>query len=290
MRLLEMPKPRLKAIQRRLLHEILDQIPPHLAAHGYRRGHSIVSYSAPHASQAIVLRFDLRHFFPSIRSSRVHALFRTAGYPAAVARALTGLCTNVVPPEIWSGPEWQEGQREIGLRRWFAAAHLPQGAPTSSALANLCAFRLDCRLAGLASAVGARYTRYADDLAFSGPERLEHSARRFQVHVGRIALEEGFEINTRKSRFMRQGIRQQLMGIVVNAHPNFRRDQYDRLKAILYNCVRYGSASQNRQALVDFRSHLAGRVAYVQMLNPGRGRRLRALFDRIVWPIAEATG
>jgi hypothetical protein len=87
-RLLEMPKQRLKAIQRRVLHEILDRIPPHDAAHGYRRGRSIRTAIGPHTSRAIVLRFDLRAFFPSIHSGRVHALFRTAGYPPGVARGL----------------------------------------------------------------------------------------------------------------------------------------------------------------------------------------------------------
>lgn len=99
-RLLEIPKACLKAIQRRLLHDLLDRIPPHDAAHGYRRGRSIATYVAPHPGQRIVLHFDLHSFFPSIRASRIHALFQTAGYPRTVARLLTGLCTHAVPEEI----------------------------------------------------------------------------------------------------------------------------------------------------------------------------------------------
>jgi hypothetical protein len=283
-RLLEMPKQRLKAFQRRLLHDLLDHIPPHEAAHGYRRSRSVASYVAPHAGRSIVLHFDLRDFFPSVRAARVHALFSTAGYPPSVARLLTGLCTNAVPPEVWLAMPAPDrapaGERNRQLYRY---AHLPQGAPTSPALANLCAYRLDCRLAALARMVGARYTRYADDLAFSGDEQLERSARRFQVHVCRIALEEGFEIHTRKTRFMRQSVRQQLGGLVVNSHPNVQRAEYDRLKAILYNCVRHGPDGQNRESHADFRSHLAARIAYVAMVNASRGRRLRAVFDQIQW-------
>jgi hypothetical protein len=284
-RLLEMPKQRLKAVQRRLLHELLDRIPPHGAAHGYRRGRSVLTYAAPHAGRAVVLRFDLRDFFPSVRAARVHALFRTAGYPAAVARLLTGLCTNVVPPDVRQAvpvPEYPSGTRPP-TGPPYGDPHLPQGAPTSPALANLCVYRLDGRLDALARSLGACYTRYADDLAFSGDEVLERSARRFQVQVCRIALEEGFEVHTRKSRFMRRGVRQQLAGVVVNEHPNVRREEYDRLKAILTNCLRHGPASQNRDGHTDFRGHLAGHVAYVAMLNPARGQRLRALFDRIPW-------
>jgi len=82
---------------------------------------------------------------------------------------------------------------------------------------------------------------------------------------------------------MRRGVRQQLTGIVVNAHPNLSRPQYDRLKAILHNCVRFGPDSQNRPGYADFHARLAGQVAYVQSLNPARGARLRQLLDRIEW-------
>lgn len=283
-RLLEAPKPRLRAIQRRILHEILDRIPPHAAAHGYCRGRSIVSFAAPHCGRRIVLRFDLRQFFPSVRRSRVQKLFAVAGYPPTVARLLTGLCTNVVPADVWQaypGQEWSPlSERE---RLQYRTLHLPQGAPTSPALANLCAYRLVCRLQRLAETVGAQYTRYADDLAFSGDRELERMARRFQVLACRIVLEEGFEMHPRKSRFMRQGVRQQLVGIVVNSHPNVRRDEFDRLKAILHNCRIRGPASQNHDGHDDFRSHLLGRVAHVAMLNPGRGQKLRQVFDQIAW-------
>ena len=73
------------------------------------------------------------------------------------------------------------------------------------------------------------------------------------------------------------------MGVVLNAHPNIRRDEYDRLKAILHNCVRFGPASQNREGHADFRSHLLGRIAHLAMLNLQRGEKLRKLFERMVW-------
>ncbi len=279
-RLIEMPKQRLKAIQRRLLHELLDHIPPHEAAHGYRRGRSILTYAAPHAGRDIVLRFDLRDFFPSVRASRVHALFRTAGYPPPVARLLTGLCTNRAPSEVRAAVSYQDGAI-------YAGAHLPQGAATSPALANLCAYRLDCRLATLAASLGASYTRYADDLAFSGGKELERGGRRFQVLVCRVALEEGFEVHTRKSRFMRRSVRQQLAGVVVNERPNIKRADYDELKAILCNCIRHGPHSQNRQGHTDFRAHLLGRIGYVAIFNPGRAAKLRQMHARIAWDGSE---
>jgi retron-type reverse transcriptase len=277
-RLIEQPRPRLKALQRRILAEVLDRIPAHPAAHGYCKGRSVRSYAEPHVGQQIVLRLDLRDFFPSLRAARARALFRTAGYPPEVARLLAGLCTNVVPPDVL-----QEGDLAGQTRALFEVAHLPQGAPTSPALANLCAFRLDCRLSRLASRVKATYTRYADDLAFSGGAELARSARRFHVLVGRIALEEGFEVNTRKTRFMRRAGRQHLAGAVLNERLNCPRESYDRLKATLTNCLRHGPAGQNRAGVADFRAHLVGRIAHLTQLNPSRGERLRQLFERIEW-------
>ena len=82
---------------------------------------------------------------------------------------------------------------------------------------------------------------------------------------------------------MRQGVRQQLVGIVVNVHPNIHREEYDDVKAIIYNCVRHGPASQNRDGHPDFRAFLLGRIAHVTTLNQSRGQRLRTLFERIDW-------
>lgn len=161
--------------------------------------------------------------------------------------------------------------------------HLPQGAPTSPAIANLCAWRLDCRLQGVAERFGLDYTRYADDLAFSGPARLADLAPFLQGLVGALALEEGFAINHRKTRLNTRAQCQRLAGMVVNTRPNPPRQEYDRLKAILYNCARFGPDSQNRQGLADFRSHLAGRVAYMTWLNPSRGERLKTLWEGIRW-------
>jgi RNA-directed DNA polymerase len=231
---------------------------------------------------------DLRDFFPSFIRARIQAMFRTMGYPESVADLLGGLCTTITPRDIWTRASFGEDPFHLWESRRETQAvyfqpHLPQGAPTSPALANLCAYRLDCRLAGLAQAAAARYTRYADDLAFSGGEDFEERVARFSVHVAAIALEEGFKVHHRKTRIMRQGVRQQLAGIVINQHMNVARADFDGLKAILTNCVRLGPATQNRDAVPDFRLHLAGRIGFVEMINPAKGKRLRAIFDKIQW-------
>jgi RNA-directed DNA polymerase len=288
LRLIEAPKPRLKQIQRRLLDEILADTPPHEAAHGFRPGRSVTTFVEPHVGQSVVLKMDLRDFFVSIASARVMGIYLTVGYPEPVARLLTGLCTNTVPIEVSnqvdrlelpgssSSAAWQ-------ARRLYGHPHLPQGAPTSPALANLAAYRLDARLAGLATAAQARYTRYADDLIFSGGESFARSIPRFPTHAAAIALEEGFAVQHRKTRVMRQGVRQRAAGIVINQKINVARDDFDHLKAILHNCVRHGPRAQNRAGVADFRAHLAGKVAHARRLNSERGEKLMRLFNRIAW-------
>ncbi len=283
-RLIEAPKPRLKEMQRQILARILDKIPPHPSAHGFLKGRSIKTFIAPHVGQRIVLRMDLRDFFPSISGARIQAFFRTVGYPESVADLLGGICTNAAPRDAWNERAFDVDRRELReARALYSQPHLPQGAPTSPALANLCAHRVDCRLAGLAKSVGAEYTRYADDLAFSGGEAFERRVERFSTHVAAILFEEGFAVQHRKTRIMRQGVRQHLAGLVANRCVNVIRADFDRLKATLTNCVRLGPESQNRDAHSAFRSHLEGRVAFVEMINPAKGRRLRAILERIQW-------
>ena len=276
MRLLEVPKHRLKGLQRCVLQGILDQIPPHPAAHSFRSGQSVISATEAHAAQNVVMRMDLADFFTSVSAQRVMALFRTAGYPEAVARLLTGLCTNTVPSDTALGG--------ASLDPRFRQPHLPQGAPTSPALANLCAYRLDARLMGLARQFGANYTRYADDLLFSGDRTFAQSLANFRVWVQVVAIAEGFKVRHSKTQVLRAGHRQQVCGIVLNEHPNPPREQFDRLRAILWNCVRFGPESQNREQHPRFREHLEGRVAWFRQINPQKAARLERLLNQIQWP------
>lgn len=281
-RLLEVPHPHLMALQRRLLEGLLDRIPPHEAACGYTRGRSVVDHASAHAGQAVVLSFDLQDFFASVRASRVHALFATLGYSEAVGRELAALCTTATPEPVLRRMH-EDGDLSWRQRMRLRDPHLPQGAPTSAALANLCAFRLDLRLAGLARTLGARYTRYADDLVLSGGPPLRDAWPRIEAWVGRIALDEGFALNHRKTHCRTAGHRQSVCSIVVNAHANLPREEFDRLKAILHQCVVHGPAAQNREGRPHWQAYLQGRVAWAAQLNPAKALRLKRLLDRIDW-------
>jgi hypothetical protein len=287
-RLLEIPRPALRALQQRLLHGILDGVPAHPAAHGFVRGRSARTGAAVHAGADVLICLDLASFFPSVTAGRVWGVLRAAGYPEPVAHLMTGLLTHAVPADVIAAmppapaPFGGDG-RAFRLRRYLARPHLPQGAPGSPALANLVCWSLDRRLAGYARACGARYTRYADDLTFSGGVDLARRAGRLLTAVRDIVRQEGFRVNPDKTRVRRRHQRQQVTGIVVNAGTNMPRPDLDRLRAVLHDCAVHGPRAANRAGHPDFRAHLLGRIAWAGQLNPRRGERLRAMFDRIDW-------
>jgi retron-type reverse transcriptase len=284
LRLVEAPKPRLKAIQRRILHEILAAVPVHRCVHGFVPSRSCLTGARVHGGERVVATFDLAQFFPSIGLPRIHGIFRSLGYPWAVARRLAGLCTTVTPASVFRQlPESQRPDR--GVQALYGVPHLPQGAPTSPALANLLAWTLDCRLDGLARAADANFSRYADDLAFSGDADFARSLGRFGKAVDTIVNDEGFSLNSAKTRIMPRSTRQRVTGVVVNQHCNVGRAEFDTLKAILHNCARSGPAGQNRANVAEFRRHLDGRVAWVEQVNPPRGAKLRRVFERIDWSL-----
>ncbi len=283
-RLLEAPKPRLRELQRKILREILIRVPPHRAAHGFLAGRSITTFATPHVGQAFVARIDLRNFFGQIRRPRIAALFRTLGYPVAVAKVLAALCTNAMPMPVLDEIRHESGEdRQQEFQRVFATPHLPQGAPTSPALANLIAYRLDCRLSGLLDVAHAHYTRYADDLVFSGDEKFSRSWPRLKLLILAILLDEGFPIRERKSQAMFRSQRQQIAGLVINESLHLPRAEVDSLKACLFNCVRFGPNSQNRKSHSDFHAHLQGRIGYVRQFQPARAEKLQLLMDQIDW-------
>ncbi|WP_374398102.1 reverse transcriptase family protein [Tabrizicola sp.] len=270
LRLIEEPKPVLKRLQRRILHGLLDHVPTHPSAHGFVRGRNCIDAAAKHAGEAVVLSFDLADFFPGIPWTRVYATFRALGYPQAVARALAQLTTALTPHDILQTPT-------LAARDPLKGRHLPQGAPTSPALANLAAFRFDDRLSALARRLGARYTRYADDLTFSGDP---HIAPILARAIPEIAQSEGFRLNPAKTRRASRGQRQTVTGLVVNQHVNVPRPTYDRIKTTIHHLQ---NPEDPRRADPAFLARLRGQIGWVEAVNPAKGVKLR---DRLADALA----
>ena len=260
------PRARLRKVQRILLEQILDRVPVSESCHGFVAGRSTVTNARPHERAAIVLKLDLKDFFPTVHYRRVKGLFEQLGYSAEVAATLAGLTTH--RPKLPSGEVVWPGM-------------LPQGAPTSPALANLACRRLDRRLERLAARCGAVYTRYADDLTFSFASPPEVRIGRFLWWVDGICQQEGFTERADKRRVLRNKHQQRVTGLVVNARTAIPRADRRRFRAILHNCARHGVASQARDR-DHFEAYLAGYAAYVHMVDPVLGKRYLAEVARLL--------
>ena len=273
MRELSAPHQDLAAAQQWVLMHILEKIPTHDAAHGFVPGRGTMTNAVPHVGRAAVVNLDLKDFFPSITFPRVKGIFQALGYSPAVATILGLLCTEC--------PRRKVEYNGRALHVATGARGLPQGACTSPALSNLLARRLDSRLVGLANKLGFSYTRYADDLTFSADAPATAKTGYLLARVRHIVEAESLTVNEKKTRVHRQASRQTVTGIVVNRRPNVPRRLAKRLRAILHNAQKEGLSAQNLEHRDNFEQWLDGMIAYVQMVNPDQGRRLREAYNSL---------
>jgi RNA-directed DNA polymerase len=272
-RTLAAPHKTLKAAQRWILANVVGKFPATAAAHGFVAGRGIVTNANPHVGKAVVVNLDLENFFPTVVFPRVRAVFERYGYSGSVATVLALLCTECPRSTVtYAGTKYEAA---TGPRA------LPQGAPTSPALSNQVARKLDRRLLGVAAKLGLAYTRYADDLTFSGGDELAGKIGWLLAKVRNIARQEGFAVNEKKTRVMRRSSAQTVTGVVVNDKPSVSRDELRRLRAILHRAKKEGLEAQNRDDRPNFRSWLAGKVAFVSMVRPDVGGKLKAALDAL---------
>lgn len=258
-RYIEAPHDRLRRIQKWILHQILDRV--HLADEvtGFRRGRSTRSHAAPHADSAYILHLDIKDFFPSVARKRVYWIFRDLGYKPAIAHVLADYCSYKRPCNTGCN------QRDCSQH----PARLPQGAPSSPALANIACARLDRRIRGLAKKHGLIYTRYADDVAISGKRRADLiSASR---SITRIMESEGFQVQPKKTRLHGPGSRRKVTGLLAGGE-NIGNDPV-RLGRKYYYAL--------RRDLFLFHIHskgdekvLGGKLAYVRSVDPNMATAL----------------
>lgn len=243
------PKKKLKDVQRKILIEILGKLPVTENAHGFVKKRSILTNVSPHTGKEIIVKIDLESFFDTVNDRRVYGLLRSFGYGHEIANMLTKLTT------VYDST--------------------PQGAPTSPAISNAVTMKLDKRLNGLAKKFLANYTRYADDITFSGGNEFKARLKSFLLMLWVIIREEGFRINKKKTVLVRKGNRQIVTGLVVNKTPGVSRKERDTLRAILHNAKHKGGLeTQNRQKVKNFRAHVDGKIEFVKFANPAQGAKL----------------
>ncbi len=272
-RTLSAPHALMGRAQRWILCHILDRLPTETSAHGFVTGRNIVSNALPHVGKEVVLNMDMEDFFPSISFVRVRALFSRIGYSPCVATILALICTEA--PRRKARFRGETYSVATGPRA------LPQGACTSPALSNQIVRRLDRRLQGLADRMGISYTRYADDITFSGNETLAARVGYVMACVRHVVQDEGMSVNESKSRVLRRSVAQSVTGLVVNQKPTMSRAKIRRLRAILHRASHEGLDAQNREHHPNFRAWLEGSIAFLSMTRPELGAHMRQQLQRI---------
>lgn len=257
-RVIVIPCDELKKIQRWILREILYKNNIDEVAHGFIKNRSIVTNAQIHLNAKIVYNLDLKDFFPSIKFLNVYNVFKKMGYNRNVCTLLSNLCTY-------------EG-------------YLPQGAPTSPYLSNLVLKRMDMRLKCYSEKKKLKYSRYADDLTFSG-ERLSKNTKYF---IKKIILSEGFEINLKKERVALKSTRQEVTGLIVNGKRlSLPREKERYLRQQIFYCKTKGVFDnllfQNKEEVSNYSAHLYGLAHYINMVDPNKGRKYLEELDKIDW-------
>ncbi|RYX83678.1 RNA-directed DNA polymerase [bacterium] len=272
-RAISAPRPYLKTAQAKILEGVLKQVEVHQAAAAFLPGLNIGDNAHKHThteagGPAVVMRIDLKDFFPSINFNRVAGVFVSLGYNAGISTLLALICTE--SPRIEATFDGQKSFVALGER------FVPQGAPTSPALTNLLCRRLDSRLSGMAKHYGFTYTRYADDLVFSSP----HSDARvisLQRGVFKILEAEQFIVNPDKVAIMRRGARQSVTGLVVNNNlgPRISRRDLKRFRAILHDIETNGAESVSQKMGKSALHYARGYLAFIHMVNPETATKFR---------------
>lgn len=241
-RTIDNPSDTLKAIQRKILSRLLEQevVPLHL--HGSLKGRSPISNAKSHLGQRYVIRIDIVDFFPSVSDKQIYDTWTGLGYGAPPARLLTALTT---------------------FRH-----RLPQGAPISSFLANLVLREADKVLVDAAASAGCNFTRYVDDLVFSGdfPQGL--------VQCTADALQDaGFRVSRKKLVIMPSSSLQEVTGLGVNSTkgPSVPRYKRNKIRAGIHQLPMLTHGPDFNKAATS----LASRIAHVDKLNPEPARTLK---------------
>lgn len=210
------PNPGLKSIQHCINVLLQESFTPHAAAFGFVANKSIVENAWMHVGQNFIYNIDLKDFFPSVKAGRVFACLQLPpfSFDKETASFITDLCCH-------------EGR-------------LPQGAPTSPVLTNIVCYRLDWRLAKLAKRYGLKYTRYADDITFSGMNNVFHEDGQFVKELNGFIEKEGFVINGDKTRLCTFCQRQEVTGLTINEKPNVSQKYIKQIRTMLQNWEKGG--------------------------------------------------
>lgn len=251
------PHGNLKKIQGAIAKKLLAPLPLHRAIHSYRKGKSTLTNARVHLGRPFMVKLDIEDYFPSISRDHVFKLLGRLEFSGPIARMLAVLTTF--------------------------KNQLPQGAPTSQAIANLVFDEIiKKRIAPLCETHNLEVTVYGDDLTISGSKRLIG----LKQLVERIIEDAGFKISTKpsKNQLLLEHDPKVVTGYVLKEdNLDVPKSRYREARAIIHNCLRNGGASQFDCDVKTAKLRLRGKIEYIRKVNPERGGKLMRDFERISW-------
>ncbi|MCT4611738.1 MAG: reverse transcriptase family protein [Clostridia bacterium] len=256
-RLIEAPVDGLKLRQRWIKNEIIDKFKISEHAKGYKKHTSIYNNALPHVNKELVVNIDIENFFPTIRYESIYKFFVYVGYNKQVAHLLTKMCTN-------------------------SKKHLPQGAPTSPSLSNILLLKLDKRLSELAKKANAQYTRYVDDITFSGSKNI----KTFVPTIINIIEDEGYEINKKKLRLQYSNQRQVVTGLTVNKKVSVSKKKIKEIENAIYYSKKFGIVEHMKKIDCQksfYKEHLYGIAYFIKMIDKEKGENYLKGLDEVDW-------
>ena len=278
-RTIDAPNPTLKGIQQCLNYVFQELYQPHTAAFGFVPKRSIVDGAKVHLSQKYVYNIDLKDFFPSITAGRLYKRLQVKPFclTAEIASIITDLCC---------------------YKNADGKFVLPQGAPTSPTITNFICERMDYKLTKLAKSYHLRYSRYADDITFSGAKDIfgKHSCFcKSLKHI--IEEEEHFIINIEKTHLCHQGMRQEVTGLTINEKANVSRKYVKQLRTMIHNWEKDGYEKAQEEFIIHYHptknisgehhieNIISGKLDFLKMVkgeNDGTYRKLNKRFEKLL--------
>jgi len=252
MRRIDAPLPRLKEIQKQILHKLIYKFKPHELAHGFVVNRNPATNAQQHVGKKFIVKVDIKNFFPSIKTHQVDALIRHLAIRLSLTWDIidTALIANVL---CFNGS-------------------LPQGSPASPAITNLICYALDVDLAKLQYSNSCIITRYADDITASTD--TYKNALQAKYMIIRTLRQYNFVSNRLKLRIVGNHKRQKVTGIVINNKLNTTKETWRNLRAAIHN-LSGGSISEKVY------QQLRGKIEWLKSLNPARGEKLLSELTKI---------
>ncbi len=244
LRYLNEPSPILKGIQKRILKNVLEEKMISKCAYAYKKGLSTILNAKSHVGCKVILKLDIENFFDNINFYKVYnSCFNENLYPKKLGMLLTNLC-------VYND-------------------RLPQGSPTSGYISNIVLRNFDCNIDAYCKDKNINYTRYSDDMTFSG----DFDIRKLIKYVNELLYKERFRLNKSKIKVVLNTTRQQVTGIVVNEKINLSKNYKRKIRQEVYYVLKYGVKSHIKKRNINlscnrYLSVLLGKINYVLTVNP----------------------